>query len=160
MQRAVGNYEFILPAGSRDAAITNLGALERTHGLLAKLQRGEGSAEEFRHDVARREARDAARVEELERDKGRLTRAKQAEADEYEARVAPYNEGDKAALERRLGYAFSWDSVCHASRLEDACWEALLREKFSYRGTPFSPVRAGYQGPLAALAVARPVLGL
>ena len=79
---------------------------------------------------------------------------------EYEARVAPYNEGDKAALERRLRYAFSWDSVCHASRLEDACWEALLIETFSYRGTPFSPVRAGSQGPLAALAVARPVLGL
>tara|TARA_B100000795_G_scaffold255846_1_gene227844 strand:+ start:163 stop:1056 length:894 start_codon:yes stop_codon:yes gene_type:complete len=80
---------------------------------------------------------------------------------EFEARVgAPYHEPDKAALDRRLGYAFSWDSVCHASRLEDACWEALLREKFSYRGTPFSPVRAGYQGPLAALAVARPVLGL
>ena len=79
---------------------------------------------------------------------------------EYEARVAPYNEGDKAALERRLGYAFSWDSVCHASRLEDACWEALLIETFSYRGRPFSPVRGGSQGPLAALAEARPVLGL
>ena len=80
---------------------------------------------------------------------------------EFEARVgAPYHEPDKAALDRRLGYAFSWDSVCHASRLEDACWEALLIENFSYRGTPFGPVRAGSQGPLAALAEARPVLGL
>ena len=76
---------------------------------------------------------------------------------EYEARIG---ERPMAALDRRLAYARAWDSVCHASRLDDACWETLLREDYPLRWHGQHEHEIADYGPLATLALARPLLGL